>query len=375
MKEIARTIIDMTTSKAMQRLLDRHEPIDSEHLEELAQHWEYDLYSRKPGPAYFENGVFKPTDLDLACFLSALVQRGAVLNLPTYKSQRPKTMKEGEWITSSGNRHGKAVKLVSNKDVFSFSLQIVDQNVVQTSSTSPDQVGAPRNFMLVGLDGSWSEGWRKIEFVPSAKENDFLNDKKLWTGNTVVFSNFVHPNRWTSFYGKYYFLTKLVINRLEEENKHLRQEIKRLLSQGVVYPATGDGAKKEWPKQTTGEGVSRKFKALQVEVDAPWKGTFPLIDSSQASLIEATERVRWVAQRVLPGLKFATRATELAFFQAGCSEKGFPAWIKGAEWTHDYVVKGKRSKWERLVLNQTFPGELGFALRYRVYEKSEKVAA
>jgi hypothetical protein len=385
MKRIAKTIIDMTTSETMTRLLDRSRSIDEALLEELSNHWRFDLYSRRPGPALVDAGILKPTDLDLACFLSALVERGAVLNLPTYKSQRPKTVREDEWIVSSKNRHGKAIGLVSNKEVFSFGLRIVDQNVVRTTETG-DEVGAPRTFMLVGLDGEWSESWRKIEFVPTAKENDFLHDKKLWTDNVVVFENFVHPNRWTSFYGKYYFLSKVVIERLEDENSHVRSEIKRLLAAGFEWPSSGEpGAPKEWAKSSTEKGVSRKFETMQVEVDVPWSGWFPELGCPEGShagsechvgnpLVVASERLRR-GGKILSELRLATRATEFAFFKAGHAAKGFPSWIAGAKWTSGYVQKGKRTAWKRLVLNQTFPGEMGFALRYRTFEKSEIVAA
>lgn len=360
MKHIPKTIIDMTASESMTRLIDRSAPLDESLVKELISHWRYDLYSRRPGPAVLENGVLKPTNLDLACFLSALADRGAVINLPTYVAQRPKTEREGERAISAKNRHGKVMGLVSNESVFSFGLRIEDHNVVTTDSEGRETVGAPRTFMLVGFDGEWSSGWRAIEFVPSAKENDFLESRDLWTGNTVFFENFVHPLRWTAFYGQYYFLTKVVIERLATECSWMRARIKSS-KKSSASPGT--------PHVTTEAGVSREFPAFEVEIDAPWSGEFADHGIEVDGLSRRLHRWQW---EFLPALRLAARATEYAFREHG--QGGFPAWISGAKWERGYRQKGKRTDWNRFMLNQTFPGEMGFALRYRSWMKKEKVA-
>jgi hypothetical protein len=377
-KHVAQTLKDAAAGDAMQRILDRSEPIQ-DIIDTLLDHWSYDLFSRKPGPAYFENGVFQPTDLDLACFMSALADRKAVIVLPHYTSRRAKTIREGERILSKTNRHGQIQGLTSNKEVFSFSVRILDQNVIQAGTeTTPDEAGAYRNFMLVDIDGTWHDGWSRIEFSPTAKENDFLKDKSLWTGNSVVFKNFVHPNRWISFYGQYYLLTKALIARLEDENKFLNTEVDRLLNAGCKFPPVGAGAKKEWPKTTKGESVAEKVDAFEAEVDLPFSGSFPTFQVENESLVEADTLARILKSKVVPALRFSTRATELAFFKAGCKSKGLPAWIKEGSrdiWESGYVVEGKKKEWERLIFTQLFPGQKGIALRYRVYTKTERVAA
>ena len=73
------------------------------------------------------------------------------------------------------------------------------------------------------------------------------------------------------------------------------------------------------------------------------------------------------------------RATELAFAKAGLAGKGVPAWIKNAAWESGYTLPGKRvagntKRWERLVMTQLVPGQIGYALRYRVWTKTEQVA-
>lgn len=392
MKHVAATIQRLAFSENLQRVLNRSEPID-DLIEPTLAHWSYDLYERRPGPAYLgEDGGLKPTDLDLSCFLSALVDRGAVINLPTYESRRPKTVREGECVLSPENRHGKIVGMTANKSVFSFSVRVFDQNVVTT-----DTVGAFRNFMLVDLNGQWHEGWKSIEFIPSAKENSFLTDNKLWTGNSVVFKNFVHPNRWVSFFGQYYLFTKLLIQRLSEEVSFIGQEIKRLVDGGEKLPSLLQSFDEIAPVKTD-DGTIEFIDAFEVEIDAPWNGEFRSNIESEL-MLEDLKLAHFIRKRnlllysYLPKLRFAVRATELAFFKR-CESKfyerqtgknllwmthgptlgGFPGWISGAQWLAGYREKGKRTDWHRLVLAQTFPGIIGLAIRCRTWKKSERVA-
>jgi hypothetical protein len=377
MKEVAKTIQDTAVGPLVSRILDRSKPCD-DLVDVLQARWAWNLFERRPGPAILENGVLKPTDLDLACFLAALCNRGAVINLPTYQGRRPRTVKEGEHVVSASNRHGKIVGLIANKDVFSFSVRIFDANVVvhgDEDRGTEDEVGAFRNFMLADIDGSWHDGWKKIEFVPSRKENAFLDDKKLWTGNVVYFENFVHPMRWTSFYGQHYLATKLLMDRLTEEASHLRAECKRLSATGIKLPPSEERPKAPQSK-VEGPQTSEKVKAFECEVDYPEGGKdggFAAVEASSAALAVAAERARKMSYTWVPALRFPTRATELAFFNRGMKEAAMPAWIRGAKW-ESYTPKGTRTEWQRLVLHQTFPGQTAFALRYRTYDKTERVA-
>ena len=374
MKHIAKTLKDLVTSDTMARIGNRSAPVD-DLIEPTLGHWAYDLYSRKPAPALLENGALSPTDLDLACFMSALADRNAVINLPKYERRRPKTTREGEVVVSADNRHGRVLSLSANKEVFSFSVRIEDMNVMQAATTTEsDRVGAPRNFMLVDLDGSWHDGWSTIQFMPNRKENDFLNDKSLWTGNSVYFKNFVHPNRWISFYGAPYFLTKALIQRLTEECSFYREETKRLLASGIAFPTSGEGTRKEYPESVTEAGVPIKVTAFECEVDVPMHHEFTPLALTQEALIQSSRRVTLLTYTLIPQLRFATRATELAYFQAGAKDRSFPSWIRGAEWDPDYKVQGKRVVWNRLVLHQVHPWTVGYALRYRTKEKTERVA-
>lgn len=373
-KEVAQSLKDLHATDTMAGILDRaHDPKDEITL--LKSHWGYDLYTRKPGAAFMENGVFTPTDLDLACFMAALADRNAVINLPRYESRRPKTTRPDEMVVSAANRHGQVLGLTPNKEVFSMSVRIKDANVMKQDTDGKGEVGAYRNFMLVDIDGEWHDGWGKIEFLPTAKENAFLTDKKLWTGNTVYFQNFVHPNRWQSFFGKWYFMTRALIQRLEEEASYLRATLKEIVAVEERAEAIVGSQSPPRPKATTEQGKSVKVTAMEVEVDIPLTGDFKPVRANTDAIQVAKDKLRKIQYEDLPTLRFAARSTELACHKSEHFNSGkMPSWIKGAEWTLGYGEAGKRKKWNRLVVAQPIVGQTGYAIRFRKYDKSETVA-
>jgi len=363
-KKVAQTLKTILDNAVMVNVLNKNLDI-TETINEVSKWWTYDLFSRKPGPAYEEDGTFLGTDLDLACFLYELADRNAVINLPTYKGIRKTRLKEGQMIVSKDNRHGCLLGLNANKETFLFSLRIKDMNVVTSES-----VGDYRNFSITDLSGNWYDGWKRIDFMPNAKENNFLMESKILEGNHITFKNFSHPNRWTSFFGQYYFITKCLIDRLTEEAAYYNIEIKKMLEEGIRYPVSETPV--EWPKQVSEKGKSIKVKAFNVEIDIPEnESTFPVYKHNQENLVTLTKLRKQYVYKTIPKLRFATRATELSYYNAKTNT--LPAWLKDVKWEKDYVIPGKRTKWERLVLFQPGVGERGVAIRKREYEKSEIV--
>ncbi len=365
-KHVANTLTDILSNTNVQRIQDRRTDLLTDVIPQVEDYWGYDLYTRKPGPAY-KDGIFVGTDLDLACFLYALVDRKAVIILPRYKAMRAKSTTEGEHIVSKENRHGQILSLVSNKETFVFSVQIKDMNVMTT-----DSVGAFRNFSITKFDGSWYEGWDRIEFLASAQENDFVTKNDMWSGNSVIFKHFVSPNRWTSFYGQYYFITKALVTRLKEEASHWRAVIKDMETNGIKWPPSGDGAKHEWPKTSTGESKPIKVSAFEVELDLPERiGTWPEYEQNTDNMVALRDRVDRFNKSVTK-LQFMLRCTELSLFKQG--DSNLPGWIRNAEWEREYVQPGMRKKWDRLILFQPKVGQVGVSLRKRIWEKTERVA-
>jgi hypothetical protein len=361
--------------------------------QEIVDSWSADLFQRKPAPAANSLGEFQGTDLDLSTFMSALAQRSAVINIPKYDTMRARTVKANQRVISRDNRHGNILSLYANKEVFSFGVRILDQNVVtQDPETGKEWTGEPRNFTLVNIQGKWHDGWRSLEFSPTAKENDFLKDRHLWTNNSVIFSYFVHPQRWQSFYGQAYFILKALINRLTEEASYLRQTIKNMQVEGVSFP---EGYKDSYtPGPSTPASASDKIKVLafQAEIDHP-----PSDTQFSNSLPLYPENLKFLDQRMrmLVSLRdkanFSARSVELAFcrhgFQGSCpdmtspdflskiqdSTENLPPWLE-AKWERSFVLPGKKNQWNRMVYGQRVVGEYGFGLRYRFWQKTEHVS-
>jgi hypothetical protein len=362
-KHVATTLKTILDHPMVEAIRDRSayiRPI----INDVLSWWNYDLYKRKPGPAYYENGVFHTTDLDLACFLYALLDRRAVINLPFYKSQTPTVLKEDEKVISKDNRHGEIIGVEANQNFFSFSVKVKDLNVV-----GEEEVGKPRNFMIVGYDGNWSPSWRTIDFVPTMKENRFVTENELWSGNQIYFDNFVAPNRWISLFGHHYAITKMLIDRLKEEASFYRREQKRLLDAGIEFPE-GVGPVPYTPG-TKIPGVKKKLRAVEFQIQYPeFKDEYKPVGDTQHGLLQAYTHQKNLGNAARR-LNFAVRATELAHDR---SPDRLPAWLKNVKWESGYQIPGKKNKWDRMVLFQPAPGKTGFAILKREFEKTQEVA-
>ncbi len=367
-KHIADSILFMLTDPIVQLIADRGSDINPV-IDDVSDFWKFDLMSRKPGPAYYdENGQFHATNLDLACFLYALLGRKSVINLPDeYKSRRVSSKRADQKITSKSNRHGEITGLQANKEFFSFSVRINDLNVI-----GEDTVGAPRNFMITDLDGSWYDGWKRIEFVPTIKENSFITENSLWTGNKIYFDNFISPNRWVSFFGRHYIITKLLIERLREEAKHYNAAWKEIRKTGVSFPASDGPA--EYKYEPRVKGVRQKFEAFEVKIQHPeFEGDYTALKNVQSDMVFAYRRQKNLTYTVIPKLQFMTRATEYAHFK---SPNSFPSWIKNVEWETGYKESSRHKiLWERLPLFQYEVGMPAVSILKRTFELSTEVAA
>jgi hypothetical protein len=378
-KTVASTLVSILDNPVMQAIQDRNFEVEA-LAKQILKDWSMDLYTRKPGPAVNAHGEFVGTDLDLATFMCSLAQRKAVIVLPTYERMRAATKREGERHLP-GPRNGSIISLYSNQEAFSFGVRINDMSVISQDKNGTDTQGAPRNFALVNVKGEWHDGWKTIEFSPTAKENDFLNENQVWTGTTYVVKYFIHPNRWASFYGHPYFLAKSMVARLKEEAKHYRKEISRLLAAGVQYPVSGKGAQKEWPQvEATSPSEPISVDAMEVELDLPEKsGEYPTLRNSVQDLVTFTERERYWTYTLIPSLNFAVRGVEYAFFKHGFKdesrlEEKIPGWIRNAKWERKFRFPRKRNEWNRFILFQPAVGELGVSIRYRIFKKTERIA-
>jgi hypothetical protein len=366
-KRVSKSIKNILEHPIMEIILDRSQNIKSV-IPAVLSWWDLDMVKRKPGPAYI-NDKFVGTDLDLSCLLFSLFNRGIEVNLPEYKIIRPRSVKEGQKVTSKFNRNGKIIGLTSNSKTFLFSLRIIDKNVINFNKR-----GYYRNFAVTNLNGDLYEHCKQIQFAPNESDTDYFNFHQLLSkDNTLDLQYFVHPARWTSIFGSHYLMTKALIKRLQESVIELKKQIKEMRKKGYRYQKKKTGyIPVRFPKAFKEKGKSIKVDSFQVEVDFPQNKTkFQKIRYSNEYLLTAT-RVRDYFQYILiPKLQFATRCCELAYFKYG--QNRIPSWVKGVKWESGFRILPKRTRWDRAVLFQPKPFELGVSVRKRLYQKSETV--
>ncbi len=368
--DIAKTVTDIAnlTNKYAKVIIDRTACIDDAFVKRIVAQSVFTWEGRKPKPAIDDDFMFQGTDLDLLSFMVPMMVRGAVIEIPKYRNRRKVVRRKGERKIGT-SQFGNITGLISNKDVSSFSVRIFDSSVVtQDSETEKESVGAHRNYMLVDCDGYWYDGWDKIVWNPDHKENAFLKDRNLWTGNAVCFTNYVHPNRRQSIFGAPYLLLKMLSKRLTDEAKHYRKEVKRLEDAGFCLP---EGEKAPYfPPVSEGETKKIKVKTMETVLDCPqFTGEYPRVDESDAGLLEAYRRQKLLTYTLKPLVQFVVRADEVAYFKYGYEDGYIAPWIKGAEWESGYRVSKGRVDWNKI----TFSPSL--ALRCRVKEVTQTVSA
>jgi hypothetical protein len=367
----AKTVRDVVSlrNEYAQVMMDRSKPITNELVSSLIAQGVMSYAGRNPRPALDLDGNIQTTDLDLLSFLVPLAARNAVIEIPEYKNRRQVVKRDDERKVGT-NQFGPITSLVSNRQVFSFSIKIHDKTIVTRDDVGDEEIGGYRNYMVVDCNGEIYNGWNKIVFNPDAKENAFLTEKNLWAGNTVYFKHFVHPNRWQSVFGAPHLLKKMLLARIDDEARFYRREIKRLHGLGI-YASSGL-ARKE--KVVTVRGATKKIAVptLEMLLTLPkFSGEFKAVPNTVAGLLEAYRRARWLTYTLKPAVQFVVRANEAAFFKFGLNEKGIgriASWLRKCKW-----VEGKKSP--RSALYRILKLSYSMSLLYRLKTLTARVAA
>jgi len=387
-KVVSKSLTMILENPLMKTIMDRTQKIGPV-IDTVLSHWEYDLFSRKPGIAQCvtEDGeTIIETDLDMASFIAALGERNAVINLPDYNARRPETVKENQVSISKDNRHGKLLGTTSNQQTFSFGIRFKDAQVINL--LEDEEVGAYRTFLMTDLHGDLYEGYDGIEFIPTYEENEWFYKKGIWTddpnveGNIIHFKNFVSPQKWLSFYGKHYFLIKALENRVAEQIQYMKGVMTEIQESGVKFPLkTGRGQYWKDKAHPYGHFDEEMVWEFEAEIDYPDNDSvYPTVEFTQANLVGINKRIKSL-NKSLSKIRYNIRCVELAFANkhndfdiTSCVPTSFmqPGWID-AVWEYGYKQKGKRKKWNRLKLMQPGVGELSVALRFRWAQKKEKV--
>lgn len=347
-------------------IMNRNQPVTEELVDAVVNAAIFTWEGRNPAPALDEDGNFQGTDLDLLSFLVPIARRGAIIEIPQYERRRQQVVRASERKIGS-NQFGPVVGLVSNREVFSFSVRLWDGTIAKTDPvTGRETMGAYRNYMIVDVDGHWYSGWSEVVFKPDVAENAFLTERGLWTGNTVVFQNYIHPNRWQSVFGAPYFLLKMLSERLGDEASFYRAEAKRLQGKGITFPKgeCGDGYE---PPESVGETRAIEVETVETVLDQPeYSGEYTPAEETREGLILAYERQKLLTYTLRPQVQFVLRADEAAYYRYGAGRVA--PWHKGS-WETGFKPPRGRVAWDRLVLAN------GFALRRRVKSITQQVAA
>lgn len=338
-------IIDCNVLKLteMRNILDLS--VDMENtIDLIMRKWEYDIISSdKLG-----------YEFDMVAYLFSLLRRNAIIVLPKYKAVTSTNLNE-KMIIIPENRHGRLIGIQGNSKTFSFTIRIIDMNVI-----NGDKLGEVRCFRLTDPEGSWYSGLDKLQVVTADQDNK-LTENKMY-GDDIKFDFFIDPRRWIQLYSPEYFITKCLMNRLKLEASYYYDCIKLMLAEGIQYPEKKEPS---WPT-TEQKGEKRLIKLFTVNVDHPdYVGQFPSFPSTQNMLIELTNRRNKIIYSITPKLNFIIRAIEYAFFKSNQPDQDIPEEIKekikSFEWKK---IKLKRTEWDELNL-----GEI--KLLKRIYEKEE----
>lgn len=356
------------TNEYAASIMNRATKIDEEFVSAILSQSIFSWEGRSPKPALDQDGNFRGTDLDLLSFLVPAVKRGAIIEIPEYRNRRKIVRKINERKIGR-NSFGKAAGLVSNKDVFSFSVKIFDRTIaVADMENDTESNGAFRNYMIVDCNGHWYNGWNKIVWDPTAKENEFLSDMGLRTGNAISFRNYVHPNRKQSIYGAPYLLLKMLYLRLTDEADFYRREMKRLEALGIGLP---EGEKADYaPIDYQGHSREILVETMEVALDVPgFRGKYRAVSNDQAGLVKAYRRQKHLAYTLRPMVQFVIRADEAAFYLFG-QRNGFIAnWMAKRYWKSGCRVPNDTAVWNQMVLSNDV------AIRYCVKPILQEVSA
>ncbi len=365
----AKTVKDVVSLKNeyAKIIMDRNAPITEELVGALIAQGVLGYEKRNPAPAFDLDGNLQVTDLDLLSFLVPLAQRRTVIEIPEYRNNRQVVRKSDE--RKIGDRSfGPLVNLVSNQRSFSFSVKIHDQTIAVTDGDE-ERLGAYRNYMVVDGSGRLYDGWDKIVWKPTTEEDSFLKEKSLFTGNSVHFKYFVHPNRWKSVFGAPHLLKKMLLARLTDEAKFYRKEIKRLNALGI-FCSSGE-YKPPRAKILRGPTEKKSIKTMEMQLSMPkFIGEYAPVPETKEGLLEAYRKQRIMTYHWKPIVQFVVRANEAAFFLFGQKDDGegrIASWLRKCSW-----VEGKKSKRSAIYKIMKLGDKM--SLLYRIKTITERVA-
>lgn len=101
-----------------------------------------------------------------------------------------------------------------------------------------------------------------------------------------------------------------------------------------------------------------KVESFEAELDIPDNNSvYPIYEHNVKNLVILTNKRKYFTFKVVPNLNFAVRSVELAYYKYG--KNRIPHWLVNVNWEKNYIVPGKKTKWDRLILFQKQVGKPG----------------
>ena len=291
---------------------------------------------------------------DMVTLLNLLVENNSVIVIPKYESSVAGIKKENEIVISNENRHGKIVGLIANKKNFSFSIRIIDSNIINKDNNN---IGEFRLFKIVDPEGNKYKGLDQFQVISKVEGIDKLE-----------FDSFVSQDRQYDLFSENYFLSKLLMKRLSMESSYYNSIIKEMLNKDVKYPL--DTKKSSSGEYYPSKGIKKIIKAFTADVYVPDldnDSRFPEYEYNQENLIDLTNKRKDIIYKIIPKINFMCRAIEFAYFKYN-KENKIPDSFKEiwGDISQDQIKIG-RTMWDSLKLSN------GLEIRKREYEITENM--
>jgi hypothetical protein len=351
--------------KMLNNILDRSIKIGPV-CEQVLSLWDFDLSDKKTKTVYDiknKKVVAQEEELDLCTFLFSLRNRNAVITIPKYKSRRPKSLKSNEIVLSPKNRNGEIINLTSNKKTFSFGVMIKDKNVLKIDGESNTGI---RTFLITDLNGEFYDGWKSIQVNPTENENLWFKDivfpNKI-NQNTIQFKYFINPDKWIYLYTCDYLITKVLIERLNEQLKYMKDVMDDMVKNGCKYIFVSNNRKTPKPIRLKEKGKVERILSFQVKLDEiNFNEQYPKINYSDDMLTALHHKYKEL-KRYLTYANFITRCVDFAGRDISKTPSDTFTWKR---------VKEKRTNWFRLFHYYKKQWNLA-ALKCRWLESSQRV--
>lgn len=331
---IAKTVraVADCTNPLVSQILNRDISLNLNFAKLVMAQTQLSYHGRKPKPSRNSEGQVQKTDLDLLSLLADLYKRSARVEIASYNNKLPWQAYADQQHVGGTKRFGQITGLISHRELLSFSVQVNDESVLNSSGVGPS-MGASRTYMLADYEGSWNQGWHGFAWDMSPEEKSYLERRNLLVDGNVDYEDYVHRNRRQSVLGAPYLMLKLLWQRIEDEICFFKRELKRLEYSGVECPSNLESESRF--RLAVGGSKSVSVPVFTMQLDGlNYTGEYVPVSTDTLGYRLAYHSIAFLSSRMRPLVQFMVRADEVAFYRFGLETDFVPNWIKGISWNH-----------------------------------------